>query len=112
MRSSTLFFTSTVAGDDARLLQREAGLKDGVALRRPYSVKRQFGPLVELSVHDRVRQSGRGDEDAPHIVRVSQSISASLLVDRKHPSRQVGIFLEESPRSTLRMPQLLASSLR
>ena len=56
IRSSSVFLTSTLAPDHARLLQRQAGLEDRIALRRADPVVGELGALLELLVDHRRRR--------------------------------------------------------
>ena len=87
--------TSTSAPDHARLLQREAGLQDRLALRRADLVVGELGALLELLVDHRVRQLGDGDEDLLELVIVGERIFARLLVGREHALHEIRMVLGE-----------------
>ena len=102
-RSSSAFFTSTFAGDHAGLLQGEAGLQNGVALRRTDAAVGQIGPFLELNIDHGARQLGHLHEDALLVIVIAEAIFARLLIDREHAPGQIGIFLRKSSLE-LRMP--------
>src|SRR5215471_10013021 len=81
--------------DHTRLLQRNAGLKDRLPLRRADLVVDEAGALLELLVDHVLAQLGHSDEDLPELVVVRERVLARLLVGRDHSLDQVRMIFDE-----------------